>query len=70
MEQITMNQTPGYCQEKELKNLFQSKLLDGGFVFPWCKLARLISFPNRIGSTREKPILMAARVSTRTTSHL
>jgi len=65
-----MNQTPGYFQEKELKNLFQSKLWEDGLVIPWCPFARFISLPKRIGSTNEKPILIAARKRTRPTSHL
>ena len=38
-------------------------------VLEW-KEARLINRPKMIGSTREKPIFIAASVSTRVTSHL
>ena len=66
MEQVTMNHTPGWFQEKALKNLFQSNL-SGELTF---EFARLISLPNSIGSINEKPILIAAKKSTNVTSHL
>jgi len=70
IEKISTYQTPGASHEKELKNLSQLKLLAGGVVPPWWPLAKLISFPNKIGSTKEKPIFIEAIKSVKVTSHL
>src|SRR4030095_14346633 len=65
IEQITMNHTPGCFQAKELKKRSQPNV-PGSLTFA---LARLISLPKRMGSTKEKPILIAARDNTSITSH-